>query len=265
MTKTFIPAINSETNDGKTSTSTNRIVKESTIEMRGGDTLQVQMSVDGARTIAQLSPHVTVTFYNVSKVINVPAKMLDPTSKERFIQRTLLDNVSGQIHPGQIVALMGPSGYFKHKYLSFLCTSICICIGSGKTTLLNTLAGRALNGVTGDIWFNNQRYDRAMKRKLAYVLQQDLFFENLTVKQQLTYTALLRLPNDLSRKDKLAQVEHIIDQLRIRKCANTPIMLVSGGEKKRVNIGTELLTNPSVIFLDGMSHFLYSKIINQLI
>ncbi|CAF4209488.1 unnamed protein product, partial [Rotaria magnacalcarata] len=62
--------------------------------------------------------------------------------------------------------------------------------------------------------------------------------------------ALLRLPNHLSKQDKLAQVEQIIDQLRIRKCANTPIMLISGGEKKRVNIGTELLTNPSVIFLD---------------
>ena len=98
-----------------------------------------------------------------------------------------------------------------------------------------------------------------MKRKLAYVLQQDLFFESLTVKQQLTYTALLRLPNNLSKADKLAQVEQIIDQLRIRKCANTPIMLISGGEKKRVNIGTELLTNPSVIFLDGKSHILYSS------
>jgi ABC-type multidrug transport system ATPase subunit len=128
---------------------------------------------------------------------------------------------------------------------------MCLSIGCGKTTLLNTLAGRALSGVSGDIWFNDQRYDKAMKRRLAYVLQEDLFFGSLTVKQQLTYTALLRLPNDLSKKDKLAQVEHVIDQLRIRKCANTPIQLISGGEKKRVNIGTELLTNPSVIFLDG--------------
>jgi ABC-type multidrug transport system ATPase subunit len=206
--------------------------KEHVIQMRGGDTLQVQMSVEGVRTIAALSPRITVTFHDVSKVINVPAKMIDPTSKERFIQRTLLDKISGQIHPGQLVALMGPSG-------------------SGKTTLLNTLAGRALSGVSGNIWFNNQQYDKSMKRKLAYVLQQDLFFEKLTVKQQLTYTALLRLPNHLSKTDKLAQVEQIIDQLRIRKCANTPLMLISGGEKKRVNIGTELLTNPSVLFLDG--------------
>ncbi|CAF3970886.1 unnamed protein product [Adineta steineri] len=205
--------------------------KEHYIEMREVDKLQAQVSDDGARTLAALSSHITVTFHNVSKVINVPAKMIDSSSKERFIERKLLDQVSGQIQPGQLVALMGPSG-------------------CGKTTLLNTLAGRALNGVTGNIWFNDQSYDRSMKRKLAYVLQQDLFFEQLTVKQQLTYTGLLRLPNHLSRNDKLAQVEQIIDQLRIRKCANTPITLISGGEKKRVNIGTELLTNPSVIFLD---------------
>ena len=175
---------------------------------------------------------ITITFHNLSKVITVPAKMIDPTSKEKTLQRTLLDNVSGQVRPKEVVALMGPSG-------------------SGKTTLLNTLAGRTLDGVTGDIWINNQRYEKSTKRRLAYVLQQDIFFENLTVKQQLTYTALLRLPNNLTRKDKLAQVNEIIDQLRLQTCANTPIMLISGGEKKRVNIGTELLANPSVIFLDG--------------
>jgi ABC-type multidrug transport system ATPase subunit len=191
-----------------------------------------RMSIDATRIITNLSPRITITFHNLSKVINIPGKMLDPPSKEKMVQRILLDNVSGQIHPGQLVALMGPSG-------------------SGKTTLLNTLAGRALAGVTGDIWINNQRYEKSMKRRFAYVLQQDIFFENLTVQQQLTYTALLRLPNTLTHEDKLMQVESIIEQLRLQTCANTPILLVSGGEKKRVNIATELLTNPSVIYLDG--------------
>jgi hypothetical protein len=91
------------------------------IEMRDGDTMQTQMSVEGARVIAELSPRITVTFHNVSKVISVPAKMIDPSSTERFIQRTLLDNVSGQIHPGQLVALMGPSGKQNiHTHIPFL-------------------------------------------------------------------------------------------------------------------------------------------------
>jgi hypothetical protein len=86
------------------------------IEMRDGDTLQTQMSVEGAQTIAELSPRITVTFHDVSKVINVPAKMIDPSSTEKFIQRTLLDKVAGQIHPGQVAALMGPSGRQKHTH-----------------------------------------------------------------------------------------------------------------------------------------------------
>ncbi|CAF3559641.1 unnamed protein product [Adineta steineri] len=193
--------------------------------------IRTQLSFEGMRILEDLSPQITITFQNVCKIINIPGKMMDPPSKEKIVQRTLLDNVSGQVHPGQLVALMGPSG-------------------CGKTTLLNTLAGRSLNGVTGNIWLNHQRYEKSMKRILAYVLQEDIFFENLTVKQQLTYTALLRLPNNLTRKDKLAQVEQIIEQLHLQNCVNTPILLISGGQKRRVNIGTELLTNPSVIFLD---------------
>ena len=75
-----------------------------------GANLETRLSIDGARTIAALSPRIIVTYHQVSKVITVPAKMIDPSSKERFIQRILLDKVSGQIQPGQIVALMGPSG-----------------------------------------------------------------------------------------------------------------------------------------------------------
>lgn len=191
-----------------------------------------RISTSDARIITDLPSRITITFHHLSKVIQVPGENIDLNSKRKTVERLLLDDVSGQIHPGEIVALMSPSG-------------------SGKTTLLNTLAGRTPAGVTGNIWFNNQPYDENFKHQLAYVLQEDLFFESLTVKQQLTYTALLRLPETLTRQDKITHVNDIIEQFHLQTCANTPIQLISGGERKRMNIATELLTNPSVIFLDG--------------
>ncbi|CAF3458190.1 unnamed protein product [Rotaria sp. Silwood2] len=215
----------------KTSKPNGNASKEHTITISKSGTVETRTSADNILMTADTSPSITITFYNLSKIINVPREKTDNTSKEKLVQRALLDRISGQIPAKQVVALMGPSG-------------------SGKTTLLNVLAGRTLSGVTGDVWMNNQRYEKSMKSKLAYVLQQDIFFEILTVKQQLTYTALLRLPNNLTRQDKLTQVNQVIEQLHLQSCADTTIMLISGGEKKRVNIATELLTNPSVIFLD---------------
>lgn len=105
-------------------------------------------------------------------------------------------------------------------------------------------------GVTGDILVNNVSLTKSMKRIIAYVLQDDIFYMHLTVKEQLTFTAQLRLPESIPSEQRMAQVDAVMKKLNIVKCANTPIMMVSGGEKKRTNIGTELLTNPSVILLD---------------
>ncbi|CAF1311061.1 unnamed protein product, partial [Didymodactylos carnosus] len=120
---------------------------------------------------------------------------------------------------------------------------------SGKTTLLNTLAGRALTGVSVTVLINGTCYQKNMKRKLACVLQEDLFFDNLTVREHLTYTAFLRLPGHYTKHEKLDQVGKIIDTLGLKKCENTKISLISGGEKKHVNIGSELLAGPNLIFL----------------
>ena len=213
-------------------TSKNKELNHDFMIVPNKNTIQFQTSIGDTHLTNQLSPRITITFHNISEVINVPRKIINPNLKDKIVQKILLDNVSGQVHPGQLVALMGPSG-------------------CDKTTLLNILAGRILNGVTGNVWLNNQCYDKCMKRKFAYVLQDDIFFENLTIKQQVTYTALLRLPDHLTRETKLFQVEHILEELRLQNCANTPIRFISGGERKRVNIGTELLTNPSIILLDG--------------
>ncbi len=82
-------------------------------------------------------------------------------------------------------------------------------------------------------------------------------FENLTVLETLRYSALLRLPSTMSEQEKMNRVNEIIAQLGLSKCRDTRIggaiagfKGVSGGERKRVAIGAELVTNPSVLFLD---------------
>ena len=129
--------------------------------------------------------------------------------------------------------------------------------GSGKTSLMNVLSGRASHQ-DGTISINGKALDKeGMKRlmsKIAYVKQADIFFEQLTVRQQLTYTAQLRFPDNIDKKERQekirTKVDRIIKLLRLTKAQDSPIMMCSGGEKKRVNIGTELITDPQIIMLD---------------
>jgi len=153
---------------------------------------------------------------------------------DRQKKKTILDSVSGYAAPGEILAMMGPSG-------------------SGKTSLLNCLSGRNPYN-SGVVSVNGKPLGGPdMKRlmaKIAYVKQADIFFEHLTVRDQLGYTAMMRLPQKWTRQMKLDEVEEIIRLLRLTKVAESKIRMLSGGEKKRVNIGTELLTDPEVLLLD---------------
>jgi ABC-type multidrug transport system ATPase subunit/ABC-type multidrug transport system permease subunit len=119
--------------------------------------------------------------------------------------------------------------------------------------LLDTLSGRT-SYQEGTISINGERLSAHKMKKIlsktAYVKQADIFFEHLTVQDQLTYTALLRLPSSMTKKQKHDEVARIIALLRLGKVAESQIRMCSGGEKKRVNIGTELLTDPMIILLD---------------
>lgn len=79
-------------------------------------------------------------------------------------------------------------------------------------------------------------------------MQADVFSMNLTVHQQLKYTALLRLKG--SKQQKMARVDEVIESLGLEKCRNSKLRAVSGGELKRCNIATELLTDPTLLLLD---------------
>eukprot|EP00803_Ostreobium_quekettii_P010334 evm.model.scf_2037.2 EVM.evm.TU.scf_2037.2 scf_2037:9622-19005(-) len=153
-------------------------------------------------------------------------------------KRQILHNICGGVSPGEVLALMGPSG-------------------SGKTSFISVLGGRkpAAMEAEGEMLFNGKPLDKAMKRRVGFVLQDDLMFETLTVEETLYYAAMLRLPKSMTREEKKSRVETVIASLGIEKCRGTLIggfMVrgVSGGERKRVSVGHELLIDPAFILLD---------------
>ncbi|CAA2968961.1 ABC transporter G family member 9 [Olea europaea subsp. europaea] len=151
-------------------------------------------------------------------------------------EKLILKGISGIVFPGELLAMLGPSG-------------------SGKTTLLTALGGRLGGRLSGSITYSGKPFSNAMKRNTGFVTQDDILYPHLTVTETLVYTAILRLPNGISGKEKVNHAEAVISQLGLSRCRDSiiggPLLRgVSGGERKRVSIGQEMLINPSLLFLD---------------
>jgi ABC transport system ATP-binding/permease protein len=145
-------------------------------------------------------------------------------------KRRLLDDITLAIEPGQFVALVGGSG-------------------AGKSTLMRTLlgidpttAGKVLiNG--NDLRTNFNIY----RNQIGYVPQDDIIHGELTVAEVLTYAAKLRLPPDANLKQVVALT---LEQIEMTPRQNVLVQQLSGGQRKRVSIGVELLADPKLFFLD---------------
>uniref|UniRef100_A0A1J3E9J6 ABC transporter G family member 2 n=1 Tax=Noccaea caerulescens TaxID=107243 RepID=A0A1J3E9J6_NOCCA len=152
--------------------------------------------------------------------------------------KILLNGVSGEAHEGEMMAVLGASG-------------------SGKSTLIDALANRiAKDSLRGSITLNGEVLESSMQKVIsAYVMQDDLLFPMLTVEETLMFSAEFRLPRSLSKKKKKARVQALIDQLGLRSAAKTVIgdeghRGVSGGERRRVSIGIDIIHDPIILFLD---------------
>lgn len=150
----------------------------------------------------------------------------------------LLHEVSGIAPKGMVTAVMGPSG-------------------AGKSTFLDALAGRiAIGSLGGIVKLDGQRVSPSLiKRASAYVMQDDQLFPMLTVWETLMFAAEVRLGNKVSRDEKHKRVIKLIDQLGLNSAQNTFIgdeghRGVSGGERRRVSIGVDIIHGPSLLFLD---------------
>jgi ABC-type multidrug transport system ATPase subunit len=127
--------------------------------------------------------------------------------------------------------------------------------GSSKTTLLTALGGKLGGLLDGNITYNGKSFSNSMKRNMGFVTQDDVLYPHLTVAETLVFTALLRLENTFTKEEKIMHAESVITQLGLTKCKNSIIggqflRGLSGGERKRVSIGQEMLINPSLLLLD---------------
>jgi ABC-type multidrug transport system ATPase subunit/pSer/pThr/pTyr-binding forkhead associated (FHA) protein len=152
--------------------------------------------------------------------------------------KILLNKVTFKALPGDLIALMGPSG-------------------AGKTTLLTVLNGY-LRPTSGEVRVNGESlyaiYD-ALRGSIGYVPQDDLLHPELTVKEAISYSAKFRLPSDYSDEEIERRVQQTMKDLGLDHLANTIIgspikKVLSGGQRKRVNIALELVTDPALMFLD---------------
>ncbi|OMO80346.1 ABC transporter-like protein [Corchorus capsularis] len=156
--------------------------------------------------------------------------------KSKSEEKVILNKINGIVEPGEMLAMLGPSG-------------------SGKTTLLTALGGRLGGRLHGTITYNGKPFSNSTKRNTGFVTQDDVLYPHLTVTETLVYTALLRLPNSFTKEEKITHAEAVITQLGLVRCKNSIIgglflRGISGGERKRVSIGQEMLINPSLLFLD---------------
>jgi ABC-type multidrug transport system ATPase subunit len=173
--------------------------------------------------------------------------IIDFTFKDLYLEipeccskkKVLLESVTGHLESGKITAIMGPSG-------------------AGKTTLLDVLAGRKTSGFIrrGKLLINgaNEPISKFSK-EIGYVPQEDTMYRSLTPRENLQYSAQLRLKASVTAEERNNLVNEVLIMLDIYDKADDRIGDVeekglSGGQLKRVNIGMELVAKPSVLFLD---------------
>ncbi|KIK59076.1 hypothetical protein GYMLUDRAFT_44816 [Collybiopsis luxurians FD-317 M1] len=151
--------------------------------------------------------------------------------------KVILDSVSGYVKPGQMMAILGPSG-------------------AGKTTLVEILAGKHKSGsVVGHVAFPSTSEPSP---RIGFVPQQDVLPPTLTVYEALLFAARLRLPENIPDLEKRTRVDAITEKLgidhirdvRIGDNTNGRARGISGGEMRRVSIGLELIASPDVLILD---------------
>ncbi|KAJ3272764.1 hypothetical protein HDV01_005292 [Terramyces sp. JEL0728] len=148
----------------------------------------------------------------------------------------VLNDISGYIRASKITAVMGPSG-------------------SGKTTFLNVLAGK-IKRTSGKLYVSGREIEMSkFKNFVGFVPQEDIMHRDMTVRENIAYSAKIRLPAGWKSPEVEDHVDNVLELLKLSHVANSIVgdettRGISGGQRKRVNIGMELVACPLCLFLD---------------
>ena len=219
----------------------------------------IMVGNEPVRTTAQLRDGETIRI-DVGQILrcNFSERIIE---EERNIIRTLeanevthrfskgeigLEGISFPVTRGELVCVMGASG-------------------SGKSTLLRVLAGQ-LQPTSGEVILNGQSLYQnldALKQYLSYMPQQDAFDEHLTIGENLLFAAAIRAPH-LSRRDRSRRLDAKLVELGLGERRDAVVgspesKLLSGGERKRLNLGLDMIGMSDVYLFDEPTSGLSSK------
>ena len=179
------------------------------------------------------------------------AKLVREVGKKKTIR--IVDGVSFSILPGEMVAIMGPSG-------------------AGKTSVLTTIAGYTPPS-SGNVYMDGMslyRHYDVFRSAIGYVPQEDVMHRTLTVEEVLYYQAKLNFPAEVPDDEIRDRITTVLRQLDLEGVRESLVgdevrRGLSGGQRKRLNVAMELLSEPSVLLLDEPTSGLDARSAMQLI
>ncbi len=173
------------------------------------------------------------TIFCKTETDGIQLSMLDLVKRVDHGKKMILSHVNCTVESNEFVAIVGGSG-------------------AGKSTLLKTLGGYD-SFFEGDVYYNGislkSNYN-VLKNIIGYVPQEDIVFENLTLKKMIYYTAKMKMPDDTSPQEMEDRIQNVLHLIELTEHQNTLIRNLSGGQKKRASIAVELLADPGMFFLD---------------
>lgn len=149
-------------------------------------------------------------------------------------KKTILEDVNVNVPAGKLVAVLGTSG-------------------AGKTTFLNCAIGYE-EATSGSVMINGSdlyKNKAVMKKQIGYVPQEDLLRNGLSLESTLDYIGMMRLPQDVSKTERKQKIDNVLSMLNLdHSLKKSRIKKLSGGQRKRVSIASELISDPPLLFLD---------------